>query len=232
MFGGESIYYTIATRYITRKGRNSDNKTWFNENIHVDNKEEFMKLVEKWDIDIYWERDLWSEQVLYGFESDRKISGEVARRRRKAKSVIWIDGPNRVRGPKEWGIIVYSWNNDMARNFDRIPFCINHRNEFVHLHVQAEDNTQRFIERSGDVAQGDIKQLEKRASDDWLDVLARSQIVISNVAGQQDWIEAEIDKIMSIFAEHNKEMHTYNPQYTRDEILKAINPWFSRKASA
>ena len=68
----------------------------------------------------------------------------------------------------------------MARNFDEIPFCMEHQKEFVHIHVQAPDNTDRFIKRSGDVASTDPKQLEKRASDDGLDVLSKAHITVNN----------------------------------------------------
>ncbi len=68
----------------------------------------------------------------------------------------------------------------MARNFDNISFCVDHKHEFVHIHVQAQDNTDRFIERSKDVAQLDKIQLAKRASDDGSDVLDKSHIVINN----------------------------------------------------
>lgn len=70
----------------------------------------------------------------------------------------------------------------MARNFEDIPFCVKHTDEFVHIHVQAENNTERFIERSKDVALQDKKQLEKRASDGGLDVYEKSHIVVTNAS--------------------------------------------------
>ncbi len=228
MFGGESIDYTMAPRYITRKSRDSDNKTGLVENINVESREKFQELVEKDIIWIWRERDLWSEKVLYGFRSNRALSGDIAKKRRKAKFAMDTDRPNRVKSPEQWGIIVYSGNNDMARNFDNISFCVDHKHEFVHIHVQAQDNTDRFIERSKDVAQLDKIQLAKRASDDGSDVLDKSHIVINNEPWEQETIQIEVNLLMKIISEYNKDTAQYNPQYTSDQIVAAINPWFSR----
>lgn len=225
LFGWERVDYIIATRYITRKSRRSDNKTGLVENINIE-REEFEKLVKNATIEIWRERDLWSEKVLYGFRSNWAISGDISQKRRKAKAIMDTDRPSRVKLPEQWGIIVYSGNNDMARNFDTIPFCTEHKDEFVHIHVQAQDNTERFVQRSQDVAQSDKKQLEKRASDDGLDVLAKAHIIVNNEPWEQEKIQEEIQGLMAIIAEYNKDTEKYKPQYTTDQILEAINPWF------
>lgn len=203
----EDVYYTIAPRFITRKSRSSDNNTWFVENVYVESEEKFKKLIED---DIVWirrERDLWSEKVLYGFLSNPAIRGHIARVRREIYECIsWLERPHHVRSPQQWGIVVYSGNNDMARNFEKIPFCAKHKDEFVHIYVQAEDNTTRFIKRSADVANTDKKQLEKRASDNGFDVYEKSHIVITNASWKQDSVKKEFNELMYILAQHNEKL--------------------------
>lgn len=216
----EDVHYTIATRYITRQNRASDNSTWFVENVYIESREKFQELVDKGIIGIWRERDLGSEKVLYGFASNAAVRWHISSLRREAyECVSWLDRPQIVTPPGRGWIIVYSANNDMSRKFDTIPFCQEHKSKFVHVHVQTEDNMDRFQQRSGDVATWDVKQFKKRASDDGSDVLAKSHIMISNVAWQQDSIRGEIDELIKIFAEYNKKLNF------QDDIKKTLQVW-------
>jgi hypothetical protein len=65
----------------------------------------------------------------------------------------------------------------MARNFHDISFCLENKDSFFHIHVEASDNIERFKIRSWDVASTDSKQLAKRASDDGKDVYKKQKWV-------------------------------------------------------
>lgn len=208
-----------ATRYITRQWRNSDNNTGFVENIHIESKEEFMRLVKEGKITIYWTRDLWSETVYYWFESNLSIKNKAIQARITAKSIAGQDYPSGIYMPDQWWIVIYSGNNDMERNFDGIKFCKDNEDRFVHIHVEANNNVNRFIQRSTDVADTDKLQLAKRASDDGKDVYDMSHIVINNADGKQEAIQKEIQELMNLFVAHNT---TVKEDNTKSALMKIL----------
>lgn len=173
----DNVKYYIATRYITRPWRKSDNDTWFIENISL-TKDEFSYLQSIWEIEISWNRDIWSDIVDYGFESLSKINSKI------------ISNKNTI--------IVYSGNNDMLRKFNDIDFCRKNKSKFFHIHVTAEDNDLRFSARSQDVVVWDAIQFQKRMSDLWLDVLSKSDIIIQNKNNEQNWVQDELKELINI----------------------------------
>ena len=164
----DSLY--IAKRYITRIPRNWDNQDGFIENIYIWTYKEFQELINNWTIDIYRKRDLWSHSVMYWFENCSKI----------------YENNNKI--------IIYSGNNDMIRNLDQINFY--NKNEILHIHIVADDNDTRFINRSPEILDWDLKQFEKRMNDKWEDVFDKAHIVIYNSRNMQYTIKNELEEMI------------------------------------
>ena len=109
----------------------------------------------------------------------------------------------------------------MARNFDTIPFCTEHKDEFVHIHVQAQDNTERFVQRSQDVAQSDKKQLvTDKESVDKLVKNASKQATSASLTGGKGSREIHISEDMD--PEEAARVWDKIPREIRHKILKKL----------